>query len=179
MRSLGYHYLTSEKNEKFRMTVKAKFMNIASLITLSTTLLVGGVVVNGLTNALGKTDEEKTPIADSWLKAKSQNTLFPGARTEGQQVDLETTKGVVMLRGKVNSDAVMPVAENGAIEVDGVKSLKNGSEVVSPPLREVVGHSEDSRAMDIKERAAKFRGLHANRFKLMIMNSLFLSLMKP
>jgi hypothetical protein len=129
---------------------KMKIMKIPSLMTFCTILLVGGSVIYGSTDALGQTDQEKTPSADMWLKANSQIALFADARIKGRQLDVETTKGV-----------------------------KNDFEVATPPLGEALGDSEDSTAKDAKERAAKFRGLHANRLKLLIINSLFLSLMKP
>jgi hypothetical protein len=151
-------------------------MKIPSLITFCTVLVVGGALTAGATNALGQTDEEKTTIADSWQTAKSKIAPFGDTRVNRRQLDAQTTKDVVMLRGKVNSDAAKPAAEDIAKELDGEK---NDSKVVTPPLREAVGDSEDSTAKDAKERAAKFHGLHANRLKLKIMNSLFLSLMKP
>lgn len=153
---------------------KIKIMKFPSLITFCTVLLVGGSVIYGSTDALGQTDQEKTPGADMWLKANSRIARFADARIKGRQLDVETTKGVVMLR-----DPAKPAAKAIAKEFDGLKSLKNDSGVATPPLREALGVSEDSTAMNVKGRAAKFRGLHANRLKLMIMNSLFLSLMKP
>ncbi|MEX2491244.1 MAG: hypothetical protein WD425_05725 [Nitrospirales bacterium] len=92
---------------------------------------------------------------------------------------VKTTEGVAMRRGTVNSDAATPGSEAIAKEFDGLKSLKNDSAVATPPLRKALGVSEDSTAMDAKERAAKFRGLHASRFKLLILHTLSLRLMKP
>jgi len=108
------------------------------------------------------------------LNANSQIARVADARIKGRQLDVETRKGVLMLR-----DTAKPAAEAIAKEFDEVKTLKNDSEAVTPPLREALEDREDSTAMDTKERADKFRGLHANRLKLMMMKSLFPSLMKP
>ena len=154
---------------------KLKIMKIPSLITFCTVLLVGVAVIYGATNALGKTDEKKTPTTDLWLNAKSQIALIADGRIKERQLEVEITKGVVLLRRSVNSD----VAEDAAKEFDGVKSVKNDPEVVAPPRREAVDDSEDSTALEARERAAKFRSLHGNRSKLMFITSMYLSLMKP
>ncbi len=47
-----------------------------------TLLVVGGALNIRATNALGQTDEEKTPTTDSWQTAKSQIALFADARVK-------------------------------------------------------------------------------------------------
>lgn len=50
----------------FYNLVKEKTMNTRYVLTLCTALVVGGALITGSANALGKADE-KTPINDSWL----------------------------------------------------------------------------------------------------------------
>lgn len=154
-------------------------MKIPYLITFCTALVVGGAFTTEATNALGQTDEEKTPIADSWQTAKSKSALIADARVKRRQPEVETTKDVVMLRGKVNSDAPEPGAEDIAKELDVVKTVKNDPEVVATSTGGAMEDSQDSMEFDAKGGDAKFRGLHAGHLKLMIIASLYHGLMKP
>ena len=85
-------------------------MNRRYVLTLCTALVIGGALITGSANARDMADE-KTPIADSWLTAKSKIALFADARVKGRQIDVETTNGEVMLRGKVDSAAAKQAAE--------------------------------------------------------------------
>ena len=85
-------------------------------------------------HALDKADE-KTPINDTWLTAKAKIALAADGRLKGRQIDVETTKEQVMLRGKVDSDAAKQAAENITKLLDGVKTVKNDLEVVTPSRR--------------------------------------------
>ena len=154
-------------------------MKIPYLITFCTALVVSGAFTTETTNAIGQTDEEKTPIADSWQTAKNKIAPFANARVKRGQLEVETTKDVVMLRGKVNADAAVPTAEDIGKEFNGVKTVKNDPEVVAPSTRGAVEDSQDSTEFDAKGGAGKFRGLHAGRLKLMIIGSLYHGLMKP
>ncbi len=64
-----------------------------------------------------------------------------------------------MLRGKVNSEAAEPAAEDITKEFEVVKTVKNNPEVVAPPTREAVKDSQDSTKYDVKVGTANFRGL--------------------
>ncbi len=68
--------------------------------------------------------KEKTPINDTWLTAKTKIALAADGRVKGRQIDVETTKGVVMLRGKVDSDAAKQAAEDITKMLDGVKTCE-------------------------------------------------------
>jgi osmotically-inducible protein OsmY len=74
-------------------------MNTRYVLTLCTALVVGATLIAGPATAAGKADE-KTPINDAWLTAKTKIALAADGRVKGRQIDVETTKGVVMLRGK-------------------------------------------------------------------------------
>ena len=57
-------------------------MNTRYVLTLCTALVVGGALLTGSANALGKADE-KTPINDSWLTVEDQDCAVcrcPGER---------------------------------------------------------------------------------------------------
>ena len=86
----------------------------------------------------------KEPISDSWLTAKTKIALVGDGRVKGRQINVETKKGVVMLRGKVDSDEAKTAAEETAKGIDGVKSVKNELQVVAPAKREAVEEKDDA-----------------------------------
>jgi hyperosmotically inducible protein len=90
----------------------------------------------------GAAQDAKTEISDSWLTAKTKIALFADDRIKGGQVSVETIKGEVSLRGKVDSEEAKAAAGSVAKTVDGVKSVRNDLEVVSPGDRKVVDTSD-------------------------------------
>jgi hyperosmotically inducible protein len=129
-------------------------MNTRYVLTFCTALVVGGALLTGSANAFGK-DDEKTPINDSWLTSKTKIELFADSRVKGRQIDVETTKGVVMLRGKVDSDEAKVAAEGIAKGIHGVKSVKNDLEVVAPSTREAIEDKDEAITAGVKEHLAK------------------------
>jgi hyperosmotically inducible periplasmic protein len=129
-------------------------MNTRTVLTFCTALMVGGALITGSANALGKA-EEKTPINDAWLTAKTKIALFADARVKGREITVETTQGAVMLRGKVDSDAARQAAEGIAIKIDGVKSVKNDLQVIAPSKREVIDEKDDAITARVNEQIAK------------------------
>jgi osmotically-inducible protein OsmY len=45
------------------------------------------------------TESMKTNVSDSWITAKTKIALFADSRAPGTSVNVETTKGMVFLRG--------------------------------------------------------------------------------
>jgi hyperosmotically inducible protein len=123
-------------------------------LTLCTALVIGGALITGSANAAGKADE-KTPINDTWLTAKTKIALAADGRVKGRQIDVETTKGVVMLRGKVDSDAAKQAAGDITKMLDGVKTVTNDLEVVAPSKREAVEEKDEAITARVKEHFAK------------------------
>ena len=110
------------------------------LITLFIALVVGGAIITGLANALGKADE-KVPIADAWV-------------VSGPQIHVEIKNGQVLLRRQVNVDAAGQTAENIAHGLDGGKSVRDDPEGVALSPREAVEYRQGSMEFDDKSRAA-------------------------
>ena len=140
-------------------------MHTRSVLTLCTALVVGGTLIAGSANALGKA-EEKTPMNDSWLTAKTKIALFADARVKGSEINVETTQGMVMIRGKVDTDAAKQAAEGIAKGIEGVKSVKNELQVVAPPKREATDDKDaaiTTRVNDqiAKDSSLKKAGIHA------------------
>jgi hyperosmotically inducible periplasmic protein len=116
--------------------------------------LVGEAYITASVTAADKA-AEKTPIHDTWLTAKAKIALAADGRVKGRQIDVETTQGVVMLRGKVDSDAAKQAAEDITKKLDGVKSVKNDLEVVVPSKREAVEEKDEAITARVKEHFAK------------------------
>jgi hyperosmotically inducible protein len=129
-------------------------MNTRYVLTLCTALLIGGALITGTANALSKA-EEKTPINDSWITAKSKIALFADSRVRGSDINVETNQGTVMIRGKVDSDAAKQAAEGITKGVDGVKAVKNELQVVAPAKREVTDDKDDAITTRVNDQILK------------------------
>src|SRR3954468_7419668 len=112
-------------------------MNTRYILTSCTALVIGGALITGSAHAVNKADE-KTPITDTWLTAKTKIALFADARVKGSEINVETSQGLVMIRGKVDSDEAKQAAEGITKGIDGVKSVKNELQVVAPAKREAI-----------------------------------------
>jgi hyperosmotically inducible protein len=101
------------------------------------------------------TQETKTMVTDSWVTSKIKISLFADERVKGSQVSVDTAKGVVHLRGKVDSAEAKSAAGDIAKGVDGVKSVKNDLQVVAPATRKAVDASDSDIAKAVVTRLSK------------------------
>ena len=129
-------------------------MNTRFVLTLCTALVLGGALLAGSANALSKADE-KTPINDTWLTAKTKIALFADARIKGSEITVETSQGSVTIRSKVDSDAAKQAAEGIAKGIDGVKAVKNDLQVISPAKREGIDDKDEAITTRVNEQIAK------------------------
>lgn len=129
-------------------------MNTRYVLTLCTALVIGGALIAGSANAVGKADD-KTPINDSWITAKTKIALFADSRVKGSEINVETAQGSVMIRGKVDSDAAKQAAEGIAKGIDGVKAVKNELQVVAPSKREAMDDKDAAITARVNEQIAK------------------------
>ena len=129
-------------------------MNTRYVLTLCTALVIGGTFITGSAHALDQADE-KTPINDTWITAKTKIALAADGRVKGRQIDVVTTKNVVMLRGKVDSDAARQAAEDITKMLDGVKTVKNDLQVVAPSKREAVEEKDDAITARVQSKISK------------------------
>jgi hyperosmotically inducible periplasmic protein len=101
------------------------------------------------------TQETKTMVTDSWVTSKVKISLFADERVKGTQVSVDTTKGVVHLRGKVDSAEAKSATGDIAQGVEGVKSVKNDLQVVAPIARKAVDASDSDIARAVGSRLSK------------------------
>ena len=101
------------------------------------------------------TQETKTMVSDTWITSKTKISLFSDERVKGTQVSVDTTKGVVHLRGKVDSAEAKSAAGDIAQGVEGVKSVKNDLQVVAPTARKAVDANDSDIAKAVVTRLSK------------------------
>jgi len=94
-------------------------------------------------------------VKDSWVTAKTKIALFGDDRVKGTQVNVETNKGVVRLRGMVDSDKAKKAAEEIATGTEHVKSVKNELQVVAPRDREAVEENDEHITKHVKQHLEK------------------------
>jgi hyperosmotically inducible protein len=101
------------------------------------------------------TRDAKSGVSDSWLTARTKIALFADERVKGRQVGVETVKGVVTLRGKVDSDEAKAAAASLAGGIEGVKSVRNDLQVVAPVDRKAVDISDKDITSQVEGRLSK------------------------
>jgi len=135
--------------------------------TLMLALVAGLVAVAPLTagaqdkmdKAVDKTksvaEDAKVAVTDSWVTSKTKIALFSDDRVKGSQVKVETIGGVVHLRGKVDSAEAKAAATSVAQGIEGVKSVKNDLQVVSPGARKAVDAKDADIAKAVETRLSR------------------------
>jgi hyperosmotically inducible protein len=97
-------------------------------------------------------DSMKTTVSDSWITAKTKIALFADSRAAGTSVNVETTKGMVFLRGKVETEAEKKAAEEIARGIEGVQAVRNELQVVPGSAKKVVEAKDDEITTQVKNR---------------------------
>jgi hyperosmotically inducible protein len=105
------------------------------------------------------TREAKTEVTDSWVTAKTKIALFSDSRVKGRQIKVETMKGMVTLRGKVDSEDAKSAAGEVAKGVEHVKGVKNDLQVVTPKERKSVDISDKEINARVEKRLKQDAGL--------------------
>jgi len=100
------------------------------------------------------TKEAKADVSDTWITSKTKIALFADDRVKGRQISVETDKGLVSLRGKVDSAEAKAAAESIAQGIDGVKSVRNDLQVVAPADQKAVAADDKEIKRSIDSRFA-------------------------
>jgi len=96
----------------------------------------------------------KGAVSDSWVTSKAKIALFADERVKGRQISVETRSGMVMLRGKVDSEEAKTAAGEVAKGVKHVKGVRNELQVVPPADRPRVD-TDDKAIMSMVEQRLK------------------------
>ena len=135
---------------------------VGVLVVASVAVVAGATCVGAATTtekvertATGAAQTAKTGISDSWVTAKTKLDLFADERVKGRQISVETVRGAVTLRGKVDSNEAKAAAGSIAQAVDGAKSVRNDLQVVPPGDRPVVDASDKEITRQVEGRLSK------------------------
>jgi len=131
----------------------------AIMLCAAMLLVAAAVTVPTYVFADQPADSTKKAVTDSWITAKTKIALFADGRVKGRQVNVETKKGDVILRGKVDSAEAKSAAEEIAKGIEGAKSVKNELQVVAPAAREAVEAKDDDITKRVKQDIAKAKRL--------------------
>jgi hyperosmotically inducible protein len=121
------------------------------------TLVVAAPLTAGAADekAQTTTQEATTMVTDSWITSKTKISLFADERVKTTQISVDTAKGVVHLRGKVDSAEAKSAASDITGGIDGVKSVKNDLQVVAPAARQAVDANDKDIAKAVETRLGK------------------------
>jgi len=125
---------------------------LSATVMVGLALAVAPTWVNAADEKKSTTEAVKTNVSDSWITSKTKIALFADSRVPGTSVNVETQKGTVFLRGKVESDAAKSAAEDIAKGIDGVKSVKNELQVVPASEKKMVEAKDEDLTKQVKTR---------------------------
>ena len=126
-------------------------MHTRTVLTFCTAVVIGGALLTG--SAFGRAEERN--MSDSWITAKTKIALFADSRVKGSDINVATTDGAVIIRGKVDTDAAKQAAESIAKGIEGAKTVKNDLQVVAPTKREAVDDKDEAITARVNEQMAK------------------------
>lgn len=101
--------------------------------TLAGETVAGLPGVKSVDNQLEVKGAPPTPNSDAWLRDKVKVALLFHRRASAVATVVEVTGGVVILRGEAASRAQKEWTTGYAMDVDGVKGIKNEMTVSNPP----------------------------------------------
>src|SRR5688572_29035620 len=109
-------------------------MQTRTVLTICTGLVISVALITG--SAFGRAEEKN--MSDSWITAKTKIALFADSRVKGSDISVATTNGMVIIRGKVDTETAKQAAEAIAKDIQGAKAVKNDLQVVAPSKREAI-----------------------------------------
>ncbi|TBV05585.1 BON domain-containing protein [Stutzerimonas kirkiae] len=98
--------------------------NTRGVSTVNNQLEVDAKKTTGAANGKGTDKQAGTEIADSWITTKVKSTLLYSSNVSGSDIEVNTSKGIVTLRGKVGNGSEQALAIELGQNVRGVKSVQ-------------------------------------------------------
>jgi hyperosmotically inducible protein len=130
----------------------SRISKLSAGAVIALTLAAAPAWVGAADEKQSTTGAMKTTVSDSWITAKTKIALFADSRAPGASVNVETTKGMVYLRGTVDSEAEKMAAGEIARGVEGVQGVKNELQVVPASAQKMVEAKDDEITKQVKER---------------------------
>ena len=125
---------------------------VTATAVIALAFVAGPAWVSAADSKQSTTESMKTNVSDSWITAKTKIALFADRSAPGTSVNVETTKGMVSLRGKVATDAEKKAAEEIARGIEGVQAVRNELQVVPGSAKKVVEAKDDEITKQVKAR---------------------------
>jgi osmotically-inducible protein OsmY len=94
-------------------------------------------------------------VTDSWLTFHTKLALFADERVSSADVHVTTQRGVIALRGKVNSEAELQAAGEIAHTIEGAREVSNQLTVVPQTERKTIDRHDREIVQDIKREFRK------------------------
>jgi len=81
--------------------------------------------------------------SDTWITTKAKLALLTGEDVSATAVHVDTQNGNVVIHGKVGTEAEKAKAEHVVKSIEGVRTVKNLLQVVTPSQKDAVEASDD------------------------------------
>lgn len=105
-------------------------------------------------------------VKDSWITSKTKMALVSDKRVKARRIKVETDRGVVTLRGKVDTRDEREAAEQITKKIDGVRSVRNTLEVVPETKRKEMNAKDGEITKTIRDRLASDEQLKAGSIRV-------------
>ncbi|HEX7551874.1 MAG TPA: BON domain-containing protein [Candidatus Methylomirabilis sp.] len=137
----------------------ARGMMIAVVVSLGMLAAPGFVAQGTASSPVGSTertvkDAGKTAtreVTDSWLTLQTKLALLADERVRSADVHVTTRRGVIALRGKVDSEAEQQAAGEIARTIEGARDVSNELTVVPQADRRAVDRQDREIVRDVKQ----------------------------
>jgi hyperosmotically inducible periplasmic protein len=102
-------------------------------------------------------------VTDSWLTLQTKLALLADERVSSTDVHVTTQRGVITLRGKVDSEAEQQAAGEIARTIEDAREVNNQLTVVPQAEREAVERQDEQIVKDVKREIKHDAGLKKAR----------------
>ncbi|HEX7630221.1 MAG TPA: BON domain-containing protein [Candidatus Methylomirabilis sp.] len=132
---------------------------IAMVVSLGMLAAPGFVAQGTASSPVGSTertvkDAGKTAtreVTDSWLTLQTKLALLADERVSSADVHVTTQRGVIALRGKVDSEAQQQAAGEIARTIEGARDVSNQLTVVPQPQRKAADRQDHQIVKDVNQ----------------------------
>lgn len=95
---------------------------------------------------------QRSAASDMWITSAVKMRLLASNQTPGFDINVDTTNGEVTLFGVVDSQMTKEAANTEARKIDGVKSVANELQVVSPGKQDAVAEKDEAIQIAVSKR---------------------------
>jgi hyperosmotically inducible periplasmic protein len=141
---------------RFRTALASAFVVVSVAIAAAPASVASQTTIDKIEQkAKSAAQDVKAEVTDSWLTAKIKIALYSDERVKGRQVSVETVRGRVRLRGKVDSDAARTAAASIAERIEHVKAVKNDLQVIASGERKAADRSDKDITSQVEARFSR------------------------